>query len=167
MAFLAEKHYPDRARARLQEAQVIMDELLTLARELQDRPHIEFDEEVGRSGGHCVVRNASREHTTVCMWSQLRRSSSRGRVGRRHYVPNDTPIEIIEPLYRTFENDYYMEVRVTQTQVEGFVKAHHIHFVTTQHASQQILERSRSPRCGGGCGEGEGGEGGEGGAAEA
>ncbi len=160
IAFLAEKHNPVRARACLQEAQIYMDELRTLARELQDRPHIEFDEEVGRSGGHYVVRNASREHTTVCMWSQLRRSSSRGRVGRRHYVPNDTPIEIIEQQYLTFENDYYMEVRVTQTQVEGFVKAHHIHFVTAQHGSQQTRERSRSPRCGGGCGEGEGGEGG-------
>ena len=160
IGFLAGKDNPVLARGRLQEAQIYMDDLHTLARELQDRPHIEFDEEVGRSEGHYVVRNADREYTTVCIWSQLRRSSGRGRAGRRNYVLNDTPIEIIEQQYLTFEKDYYVAVRVTQTQVEGFVKAHHVHFVITQHASEQTRERSRSPRCRGGCGEGEGGEGG-------
>ncbi len=160
MAFLAEKLFPDRARACLQEAQVLMHDLRTLARELQDRPHIEFVDVDRSPEGHYVVRNASGDYTTVCLWSQLRRSSRRGRAGRRHCVPNDAPIEIIEPLYRTFENDYYMEVRVNQMELAGFVKAHHVQFVTGQHASEQTRERSRSPRRGGGCDKGEGGEGG-------
>ncbi len=44
-----------------------MDDLHTLAGELQDRPHNEFDEEVSRSEGQYVVRNADREYTTVCI----------------------------------------------------------------------------------------------------
>ena len=53
-----------------------------------------------------------------------------------------------------------MEVRVNQMELTGFVKAHHVQFVTGQHASERTRERSRSPRRGGGCDEGEGGEGG-------
>ena len=134
-----------------------MHDLRTLARELQDRPHIEFVDVDRSQEGHYVVRNASGDYTTVCLWSQLRRSSRRGRAGRRHYVPNDTPVEITDPLYRTFENDFYMEVRVNQMDLAGFVKAHHVKFVTGQPASEQTRERSRSrsrsPRRGGGAAE--------------
>ena len=72
-------------------------------------------------------------------------------------MPNDTPVEITDPLYRTFENDFYMEVRVNQMDLTGFVKAHHVQFVTGQPASEQTRERSRSrsrsPRRGGGAAE--------------
>jgi hypothetical protein len=104
--------------------------------------------------GHYVVRNASGDCTTVCLWSQLRRRSRRGRAGGRHYVPNDTPVEVTDPLYHIFETDFYIQVCVNQTDLAGFVKAHRVQFVTGQHASEQTPERSgsrsRSPRRGGG-----------------
>ncbi len=72
-------------------------------------------------------------------------------------MPKDTPVEITDPLYRTFENDFYMEVCVNQMDLAGFVKAHHVQFVTGQPASEQTRERSRSrsrsPRRGGGAAE--------------
>ncbi len=157
MAYLAETQGALDAQACLQDAQVLMHELHTLARELQDRPHIEFVDVDRSQGGHYVVRNASGDYTTVCLWTQLRRSSRRGRAGRRDYVPNDSPVEITDPLYRAFENDFYMKVRVNQMDLAGFVKAHHVQFVTGQPASEQTRERSRSrsrsPRRGGGAAE--------------
>ena len=157
MAYLSETQSLQDARARLQDAQDFMRIAREDARELQDRPPIEFVDVDRSQEGHYVVRNASGDYTTVCLWSQLRRRSRRGRAGGRHYVPNDTPVEITDPLYHIFENDFYMQVCVNLTDLAGFVKAHHVQFVTGQHASEQTRERSRSrsrsPRRGGGAAE--------------
>ncbi len=75
MAYLSETQGLEDARACMQDARVFMRDLRTLARELQDRPPIEFVDEDRSQEGCYVVRNASGDYTTVCLWSQLRRSS--------------------------------------------------------------------------------------------
>ncbi len=87
------------------------------------------------------VKNPDPAHSEVCIWTAL--SNKR----RRQFVPNWTPVIILDTTLQAFRNDFYVHVQTRSEEVtRGFVKDHHLFENLQEKETDRVSVRSRSPR---------------------